>query len=282
MVEVSPRGSMKLRLNLTLWYRTTYARAWVRVKSTYGEPVWVAVNLAVPLLSSLAMALLYSSTGLSKFAGFAILGGVMLAFWGNVLWSMASQFNWDKEVGIFEIYLISPAPISAVLVGMSLGGILATVPSAALVTIIGWVFFPTPVNPSWVVVLLTFMLTLASLYALGMLLSSLYLAYGREAESLNNAIGEPINLLSGLYFPSIGAGSPFPFAVQIVASLIPLTIGMDALRKSVFETGNVSTVWFDLALLAAMAAILLFLGDKALKILEERGRRQGTLVVRLK
>jgi ABC-2 type transport system permease protein len=115
-----------MQVDFTLWYRTMYSRAWVRVRSTYGEPVWVAVNLAVPLLSSLAMALLYQSTGLSRYTGFAILGGVMLAFWGNVLWSMASQFNWDKEVGIFEIYLISPAPISAILVGMSLGGILAS------------------------------------------------------------------------------------------------------------------------------------------------------------
>jgi ABC-2 type transport system permease protein len=269
-------------LNLNLWYRTIYSRAWVRVRSTYGEPLWLIVNLSVPLLSSLAMALLYGSTGLSKFTGFAILGGVMLAFWGNVLWSMASQFNWDKEVGIFEIYLISPAPISAILIGMSLGGILATVPSAAFVIVIGWVFFSMPISPSWLAVFLTFILTLASLYAMGMLLSSLYLAYGREAESLNSAIGEPINLLSGLYFPSIGTGSPFPFAVQIAASLIPLTIGMDALRKSVFATENVSAVWFDLLILSCMAVVLLFLGDRALKALEERGRRQGTLVVRLR
>jgi ABC-2 type transport system permease protein len=228
------------------------------------------------------MALLYSSTGLSKFTGFAILGGIVLAFWGNVIWAMASQFNWDKEVGIFEIYLISPAPISAILVGMSLGGILATAPSALFVAIIGAIFFPMSISPSWGIVLLTFFLTLASLYAMGMVLSSLYLAYGREAESLNNAIGEPINLLSGLYFPSIGVGSPFPFAVQVAASLIPLTIGMDALRKAVFQTGNVGGVWLDLLVLAVMAVVLLFLGDRALKALEERGRRQGTLVVRLR
>lgn len=244
--------------------------------------MWVAVNLSVPLLSSMAMALLYASTGLSRFTGFAILGGVMLAFWGNVLWSMASQFNWDKEVGIFEIYLISPAPISAILVGMSLGGILATVPSASFVALIGWAFFSLSISPSWLAVFLTFILTLAALYAMGMLLSSLYLAYGREAESLNTAVGEPINFLSGIYFPAIGSGSPFPFALQMATSLIPLTIGMDALRKSVFYTEDVRAVWLDLIILGVMSVILLFLGDKALKALEERGRRQGTLVMRLR
>ena len=270
------------KLQVELWFRTMYSRAWVRVRSTYGEPLWVAVNLAVPLLSSLAMALLYGSTGLSRYTGFAILGGIMLAFWGNVLWSMASQFNWDKEVGIFEIYLVSPAPITAILVGMSLGGVLATLPSAALVAFIGWVFFSTTISPAWDAVLLTFVLTLASLYAMGMLMSSLYLAYGREAESMNSAIGEPISFLSGLYFPSIGVGSPFPFALQLAASVIPLTIGMDALRKSVFYAGGIRSVWFDLVILAVMAVILLFLGDRALTALENRGRREGTLVVRLR
>jgi len=99
-----------MQTELNLWLRTMYSRAWVRVRSTYGEPAWLAVNLAVPLLSSSAMGLLYRSTGVGEYAGFAILGGIMLAFWGNVLWAMASQFNWDKEEGIFEIYLVSQRP----------------------------------------------------------------------------------------------------------------------------------------------------------------------------
>lgn len=206
----------------------------------------------------------------------------MLAFWGNVLWSMASQFNWDKEVGIFEIYLVSPAPITAILVGMSLGGIVGTAPSAALIGVLGWSFFSPALNASWDAVLLTFALTLASLYAMGMLMSSLYLAYGREAESMNNAIGEPISFFSGLYFPSLGAGSPFPVAIQTVTSLIPLTIGMDALRKSVFFSEGIAGISLHLVILAIMGCVLLVLASKSLEFLENRGRRDGTLVVRLR
>lgn len=265
-----------------LWFRTMYARAWVRIKSTYGEPLWLVVSIGFPLFSSFAMALLYGSTGLSRFSGFAVLGGIMLAFWANVLWSMASQFNWDKEVGIFEIYLVSPAPITAILVGMSLGGILQTAPSAAIIAGIGLALFSPTFNPSWEAVVLTFGFTLASLYAMGMLMSSLYLAYGREAESINNAIGEPITFFSGLYFPSLGVGSPFPFAIQAAASLIPLTIGMDALRKSVFLSVGISAILWELVVLGVMGAVLLVLAQKSLRALENRGRRYGTLAVRLK
>ena len=258
------------------------ARALVRLWSIFGEPLWIFVSMGFPVLSSLALSLLYFSIGAASYVGFAVLGGVMVSFWGNVLWSMASQFNWDKQEGLFEIYLTSPAPISAILIGMSVGGIIGTVPSALIVTGIGWFLFHPAVNAAWGGVILTFGLTLASLYAMGMTLSSLYLAYGREAESLNEVLQEPVSMLSGLYFPSLGARSPFPFAIQAAASLIPLTIGMDSLRKTLFYGNDIAQVWPDLAILAVMAVVFLFLSAYTLKYLENVGRRDGTIAVRIR
>src|SRR5438093_7528874 len=210
---------------------------------------------------------------------FAFLGGVMVSFWGNVLWSMASQFNWDKQQGLFELYVTSPAPISAILIGMSLGGILGTAPSAMTLAIIGWLLFAPPATPLWPLVALTFALTLASLYAMGMALSSLYLVYGREADSVNEALHEPVSFLSGVYFPSSLA---FPAALQAVVLIIPLAVGMDALQRTLFSlnsTGatDLTPVYRDLLLLAIMGITLLFAASKALKILEEKGRRAGTI-----
>ncbi len=265
------------------WLRTMKARALVRLWSIFGEPLWIVVNMGFPVLSSLALALLYSSIGAVNYVGFAILGGVMVSFWGNVLWSMASQFNWDKQEGLFEIYLTSPASITAILIGMSVGGIIGTVPSAIIVILIGWFLFHPVVAASWGAVALTFALTLASLYAMGMILSSLYLAYGREAESMNEVLQEPVSMLSGIYFPSIGPASRFPFAIQAVASLIPLTIGMNALRLTLFPPGvGIVAVWPSLLALSVMAVVFLAVSIFALKALENRGRRDGTLTVRIR
>lgn len=268
-------------MDVNLWLRVAYSRAFVRVRSIYGEPMWLAVGIGFPLLSSVAMGLLYMSSGVSNFAGFAVLGGIMLAFWGNVLWSMATQFSWDKQMGLFEIYLVSPAPITALLVGMSIGGVAVTAPSAVIIAILGSIFFAPTLNPAWDAVIPIFVLTLAALYSMGMLMASLYLAYGREAESLNEAVQEPVSLLSGMYFPSIGRFSPFPFAIQAIASLIPLTIGMDSLREVLFFAGGLSKVYPSLLILGGMAVILLVVATKALHALEEKGRREGTLAVRM-
>ena len=269
-------------MSFSPWVRTMKARALVRLWSIFGEPLWIVVSMGFPVLSSLALSLLYYSVGATGYVGFAVLGGVMVSFWGNVLWSMASQFNWDKQEGLFEIYLTSPASITAILIGMSVGGIIGTVPSAVMVSVLGWALFHPVVHASWEGVALTFGLTLASLYAMGMALASLYLTYGREAESMNEVLQEPVSMLSGLYFPSIGTGSPFPFALQAVASLIPLTIGMDALRKTLFYGDSASQVSTDLVILAVMAVVLLALSSFALKLLENRGRKEGTITVRIR
>ena len=242
----------------------------------------MAVNVGFPFFTSFSFTMVYRAYGLGAYAGFAILGGVMISFWGNVLWSMASQFNWDKQVGLFEIYISSPAPITAILVGMSLGGILGTAPSAAMVALLGWVIFAPPIHPFWPAVALIFSLTLASLYAMGMALSSLYLAYGREADSVNEALHEPVSLISGVYFPSVGGISPFPFAVQAAASLVPLTIGMDALRQSLGFPIKVPFIplYIEALILGLMALILLLASSRALRFLENKGRRTGSIAVR--
>lgn len=250
--------------------------------SVVGEPIWLAVNIGFPLFSSFSMALLYKSAGTASLMGFAVLGGIMISFWGSVLWSMASQFNWDKQVGLFEIYLTSPAPISAILIGMSVGGIVNTAPSAVIVAALGWFIFNPVINPAWAALILTFALTLASLYAMGMVLSALYLAYGREAETINDALHEPVSVMSGVYFPSIGSASPFPFLVQAIASVIPLTVGMDALRRTLFFSQGISAIYPHLIALSAMSLALLLIASRAMLALENKGRRDGTLTVRLR
>src|SRR5438876_8404332 len=110
----------------------------------------------------------------------------------------------------------------------------------------------------------------------------LYVADGREAEVINEAVHEPVSLISGVYFPSIGNFSPFPFSVQVFASLIPLTIGMDALRRALFFSQGLSSIYLHLIALSVMGGALLLLASKTMKLLEQKGRREGTISVRLR
>ncbi len=261
-----------------------YGRTWVRVRSMYNEPLWLLIGIAFPLFTTFGLGFLYRSSGVGSIAGFAVIGGIAVSFWSNVVWSMATQFYWDKQEGIFELYLVSPAPISAILVGMSIGGFVGTAPAALIVGVVGWQVFGSAVTPTWWLIAVGFTLTIVALYSLGMLLASVYLAYGRQAESLNDSVQQSVSMFSGVYFPTLGLGSPFPVSLQLLVSLIPLTIGMDVLRKAVFAplTSTFPTVGEDLAILAVLCVVFFVAAQIAIGRMRERGRRNGTLVVRLR
>jgi len=59
------------------------------------------------------------------------------------------------------------------------------------------------------------------------------LLLSREAWHISNLAQEPIYLVSGFYFPIRSLG----FWVAAGASIIPLTLGLDAMRQLVFPSG---------------------------------------------
>jgi len=118
---------------------------------------------------------------------------------------------------------------------------------------------------------------LSALYCLGMLLASLFLFYGREAWHLSNAMQEPVNFLSGLYFPVHALGA----YVGGAASLVPMTLGLDAMRQlllpgtPVFIPAGTETL-----LVAIQVPVFAVLAGVSLRYMESRARRDGKLVTR--
>jgi len=50
-----------------------------------------------------AAAIAAAQANVNALVGFVVLGGTMTAFWMNVLWSMASQLYWEKEMGNLQL-----------------------------------------------------------------------------------------------------------------------------------------------------------------------------------
>jgi len=258
--------------------RAAYARLWVRVKGGNREPQWLIAEMIIPVLTLSAYIYMYKTLNAPPaFAGFVIIGGTMIAFWANVLWNMSAQFYWEKETGNLEIYFVTPISRMAILLGMALGGIVNTILRAAAIMVAGILVFQVPlvINEPFTA-LLMFFLTITALYALGMLFASLFLMYGREAWHTANLFQEPVHFLSGAYFPK----SLLPDTVQLVASLIPLTFGLDGIRQIVILGKGFSDVWIDLVALTVFIIILLPLAKFALDYMENLGKKEGRLTLR--
>jgi ABC-2 type transport system permease protein len=126
--------------------------------------------------------------------------------------------------------------------------------------------------------LAVFAATMGALYTLGMTFASLFLLYGREAWHMCNAVQEPVFFASGLYFPIRALGA----AAATVASLLPLTLGVDALRQVLLGSAarGLLPVATETAILAACTILFLGLARVALGYLERLSKREGRLTQR--
>jgi ABC-2 type transport system permease protein len=254
---------------------------WVRLRGSNRDPVALVAEIGLPILTIGAYVILYRAIGLPPTAGAAvIIGGAMIAFWTNVLWNMSSQWFWEREQGNLEMYLVAPVSRMSILLGMALGGSLNTSIRAFGIVLLGIFAFQVPfhlVDPFSVMVV--FVLTLAALYTMGMLFASLFMLYGREAWNTANLLQEPVYFLSGALFPAFYAPI-VPFALQAAGSLIPMTIGLDAIRRLVINGASLMTIWPHILALVACILILFPLARRTLNYMESLGKKEGRLTLR--
>ena len=266
--------------SLALQWRAILARAYVRVVGVNRDWVSLALEVVLPLFSVCSYALLYRSLKAPPaYVGYVVLGGAMTAYWLNVLWGMASQLYWEKRSGNLPLYLIAPMSRVALLAGMAAGGLISTTLRAASSALVGCWLFGVTIAPGTAAPLLgLFVLTLVALYGLGMMTSSVFLLWGREAWHISNLLQEPVYLLAGFYFPVRTLGN----VAASVAGILPITLGLDAMRQLMWPGAGAPflAVGTELALLAVQAVVYLTAAHRLLLYMERRSRQEGTLTLR--
>jgi len=306
------RTDLRFRLGLNL--RSIVGRAYPRVIGANREPSWLIFEVFLPLLGIAAYVFIYQAfyqaqaaaicpspctptpaqllalhqagQNLNALVATVVLGGTMVAFWLNVLWSMASQLYWEKEIGNLQLYMMAPMNRMALLGGMAIGGMFMTSVRALSTLVAGIVVFGvifSVANPF--LLLAVFFVTLIALYGMGMMFASLYLLWGREAWNLSALMEEPIFFSSGMYFPAGGLFSVPTWgpAVAIAGSIVPATFGLDALRQLTLP-GTAPLPLLppvtELEILLVLAVVFLILARYTLAYLETLAKREGKLTSR--
>jgi ABC-2 type transport system permease protein len=265
-----------LRLNL----RATRGRAYVRVVGSLREPAWIVSDAVLPSLGMCSFVLLYRALGAPRsFEALAVIGGILSTYWINVLWGMGTQMYWEKQQGQLQLYFVAPCSRMAILTGMAVGGLLMTTVRSVFGIALGFGVFGVRVPPFDLFQLLfVFLIAMAALYALGMVLASLFLLWGREAWHLASAFQEPVYFLSGMYFPLRTLG---PLAL-VIAGLLPLALGIDAMRQVLLrdQAQPLLPLRTEVLALSGLALLLLVLARVSLAYLESLSKREGRLTQR--
>ena len=262
--------------------RSLIGRAYPRVRGMVREPSWLFFEILLPFLTTSAFVFVYRALQAPpQYVGFVVLGGAMTAFWLNVIWMMAQQLWWEKSQGNLELYFAAPMNIMAVLFGMAVGGfVMSSTRAAAVLVIATTVFGVTFSVDQWLLLIAVFLLTLAALYGLGMVLASLFLMWGREAWHLTQLLVEPVYFVSGLNFPIARLG----VLGSVAISLLPLAVGLDAMRQLAFAGTDYPTgtppPGVEALILVVMVVVFIAIARWSLVTLERRAREEGRLSVR--
>lgn len=269
-----------LRERICMNAAAVYARASVRVRASFRESSWIVGETLFPFLAMSAFVFVYRGLHAPReYEGFVVLGGAMIAYWNNVIWGMASQFFWEKEQGQLQLYLITPVSRMSILLGMALGGIAMTTTRAAVILIGGMLLFHVSLPLSRALPAFgLFVLTLGAAYSLGMILSSLFLLWGREVWHTATLLQEPIYLFSGFYFPVSAMG----VAIGIAGSILPVTLGLDGIRQVFYGPaahGLLPLRWIP-PIQIALTLVFVTLARVSLLAMENLGKREGRLTLK--
>jgi len=266
---------------LRKFLQAAWGRAYVRIVAANREPSWLISEITIPVLSIAAYLLIYRSLGAPRdYEGLVVLGGAMMPFWLTMLWSMATQLYWEKEVGNLDLYMIAPMSFGALLLGMAIGGMFMAGLRASIIFLTGIFVFGVKFhisNPA--LALLAFFLTISAIFMLGAAVSSMYFVLGRAGEKLNLLFMEPVFTFSGFFFPvkilgRVGAA---------IVSIIPITIGLDAIRQLMLS--NPDKLKFidykiELVILFVMTFLLGLGANVILNVMLEKGKKLGTLTLK--
>jgi len=256
-------------------------RAYPRIFGMLREPSWLFFDLVFPILGMAAFVFLLRSRGADEaWISATILASALLTFWTSVIWMMAGQFRWERDSGNLTLYITAPVGLGAITLGMAIGGAVGMAIRAAIVITAGLLLFGAQYSVGEPLLLLvTLLLGVAAMYALGACLAAFFLVSGRQADHLGDLLNEPMQLLGGLFAPIRNLG---PIGL-VAIGILPLAPAADALRQIAvpqLAASGLLPVPVELAILAAMVVVFGILSRHALGYIERIGRSGGRLLTR--
>lgn len=233
----------------TLWlmYKT-------EMKLSYREFSAVLFGVLVPVGLMLLLGVLYGNSAADAEGvirkidmGFAAVASIGICAAGLMGLPIAlSDYRWRK---ILKRYKVTPVSPGTLLSAHVLYSFTLSIASSILVYLVCALLFGFTMQGSFIPFLLTYLLVLVSIHAIGMTIASL--AKSAQTGGI---------LASAFYFPMLflsGATIPYeimPKALQTAADFLPLTQGIKLLKAASLGQ-DLSSMTLSFAVLAAIAVI---------------------------
>ncbi len=238
-----------------------------------ADPQWVIPNVIAPFVFTfVALTLFKEASG--PFGLYAVLGGGMMGMWGNTLYSSGFAIEFEKWQGTLEEVMAAPSNLMHVIAGRSISNALLGLTNMVAILFIASLVFRVPLgvaNPP--LFAFAIVLTLLSVSALGLIFASAFVL-SRYAQVFTNGLEFPIYVISGSMFPI----ALLPFWVHPASYVLGPTWGIEAIRTATAEASVPLEFWLDVGVMLAITGAYVAIAMILFKKVEEKSRRDGTLV----
>ncbi len=234
-----------------LWLRQLkrYSRSRARIVGSLGQPILFLVALGFGLNP------IYKKAGEGSYIQFLAPGIIAMGVLFSAVFS-GIEIIWDRQFGFLKETLVAPTSRLYIMIGRTLGG--ATVASfQGLITLIlSFLVGFRPQSISFLPVTFAFVFLIALLFtAFGTAIASV-LEDMQGFQFIMNFLVMPLFFLSGALFPLQG----LPKALHLVASVDPLSYGVDGLRGTLVNVSHFGLLT-DFFVLSIITALILMLGS---------------------
>ncbi|RLC36880.1 multidrug ABC transporter permease [Candidatus Falkowbacteria bacterium] len=234
-----------------LWLRQIkrYSRSRARIIGSLGQPLLFLVALGF------GFGPIYAKAGGGDYIQFLAPGIIAMSILFTAVFS-GIEIIWDKQFGFLKETLVAPVKRIKIMIGRTLGGATVALMQGVVVLILASLVGFRIENYYYLPIALVFMFLIALFFTgLGTAIASL-LEDMQGFQLIMNFLVMPIFFLSGALFPL----ENLPRAINIVASLDPLSYGVDGLRGAF--TGQMHFGFsLDLLVLSVITFLILFLGS---------------------
>jgi ABC-2 type transport system permease protein len=236
-----------------LWLRQLkrFLRSRNRIVGSLGQPVLLLLTFGF------GFGPIYRQAGHGDYIQFLAPGVIgMSVLFTSVLSGV--ELIWDRQFGFLKEMLVAPVPRVTIMIGRTLGGATVAILQGLVMTVICLVVGFRLVSFKALLLALIFTVLMAVMFtAFGNTLASAISDF-QAFQLVVQFLIMPMFFLSGALFPLRNV----PRALQVVASLDPVSYGVDGLRVALTGAESHFGLAVDLGAICALAAFFLLLGGR--------------------
>ncbi|HZD09796.1 MAG TPA: ABC transporter permease [Candidatus Binatia bacterium] len=203
---------------------------------------------------------------------FALIGVAFASYFTLGLSGFARALRLAQTTGTLEAMLMSPAPVSAIILGSASWSYVFTTFRVVVYLLLGMAMGMELGNANYGGAAVTLLLAVSTFAALGIIAASIIMVTKR-GDPVTALFGGFATLVGGVFYPV----EIMPGWLQGIANLLPITYALHAMRLALLQGASWRELQSDLLALIAFAVVLFPLSLLVFRYAVERARREGSL-----